>query len=137
MKYVLSVTLAVLLLTAGHSATAQPLLAALTYADVVRFVAMGMPDQAVNNLINEAQVTQFDLSPSAVSGLTDHGVSPAVIATMRQPSASGASPLRASPAARQLPELKTTLDLTPSGMQPLTADSLQSALLEGERTRME
>jgi hypothetical protein len=34
--------------------------------------------------------------------------------------------------AQQSPGLKTTLDLTPPGIQPLTAESLQQALMEGE-----
>jgi hypothetical protein len=96
---------------------------------------MRIPDEAVINLINEAKATEFDLSPSAIAGLSDRGVSLAVIAVMRQPLAKGSSSPRVSTRGQpsQTPGLKETLELAPSGMQPLTAESLRSALIEGEK----
>ncbi len=139
MRHALSLVAALLLAVAAtHPASGQTP-STLMNADVVRFVATGMPDQVVMTLIDEAnnaRATQFDLSPSAVSDLAGHGVSQVVIAAMRQSSAfsaSGASPLSLSATAQQGPQLKTTLDLTPPGIQPLTAESLQRALAEGER----
>lgn len=69
-----------------QSASAQPKLTALTNADVVRLVAMRVSDQAVIAVVNEAKMTQFDLSPTAVSELRILGVAATVIAAMRQPS---------------------------------------------------
>src|ERR1019366_810752 len=90
MKYMLRVTVAVLL-TAFSVQSANAQVSTLTNADVIRYVTtMHMPDQATINLINEAKAanaTQFDLSPPAVADLAAHGVSPAVIAAMRQPPA--------------------------------------------------
>jgi hypothetical protein len=63
-------------------------LATLTNADVIRFVALGMPDEVVNTLIKEAKVAkaaEFDLPPSGVLDLSNHRVSPVVIAVMHQP----------------------------------------------------
>jgi hypothetical protein len=96
MKYMLRVTVAVLLTAFSvHSASAQ--VSALTNADVIRYVTtMHMPDQVTINLINEATVakaTQFDLSPAGVADLAAHGVSPAVIAAMRQPSTPTPTPI--------------------------------------------
>jgi hypothetical protein len=90
MKYLLSVTVAALLTALSvQAASAQATSTVLTNADVIRFVAMGLSDQVVKTLIDEAKVanaTKFDLSPSAVSDLAAHGVLPAAIAAMRQPS---------------------------------------------------
>jgi hypothetical protein len=87
MKYVFSVTVAVLLTAFSvQSASAQPTLTALTNADVIRLVALRVSDQTVIAVINDAKITQFDLSASAVSELTVLGVAAPVIAAMRQPS---------------------------------------------------
>jgi hypothetical protein len=87
MKYVLQVTIAVLLTAFPvQSASAQAKLIALTNADVIRLVGMRVPDQTVIAVINGAKATQLDLSPGAVSELAGNGVSTAVIAAMRQPS---------------------------------------------------
>jgi hypothetical protein len=87
MKYVLPVTLAVLLTAFGvHSASAQ--VPTMTNADVTRLVAMHVSEQTVIAVIHEAKATQFDLRPQTIGELAVvYGVSPAVIATMRQPSA--------------------------------------------------
>lgn len=90
MKFILAATLGVLLTTFSVQAIAQATLTPLTNADVIRFVAMGLPDEAVKNLISdaiEANVTRFDLSPAAISDLAGHGVSAGVVAAMRQPPA--------------------------------------------------
>jgi hypothetical protein len=88
MKYMLSVTVAVLLTGFSvHSANAQPNVTMLTNAHVIRFVAMGISEQSVTTLINDANVaraTKFDLGPAAVADLAAHGVSPAVITEMHE-----------------------------------------------------
>lgn len=61
---------------------------ALTNADVTRLVAVHVSDQTVIAAIHEAKATQFDLSATGVNDLAVKGVSPAVIAVMRQSSAS-------------------------------------------------
>jgi hypothetical protein len=88
MKWILSVTVAVLLTTVSvHSASAQSKLIALTNADVIRLLAMRVSDQTVIAVIKETNVTQFDLSAPAVTDLAVNGVSTAVIAAMHQSSA--------------------------------------------------
>lgn len=105
MKYVFPVTVAVLLAAFfAQSAVAQPILTALTNADVTRLVAMRVSEQTVIAVIHEAESTQFDLSPRAVSELTVLGVSTVVIAAMRQSltrSAKGLALPAPSPAAAQ------------------------------------
>lgn len=86
MKYLVSGIVAVLLTASSvHVAGAQSTVSALTNADVIRYVALGISDQVMRSLINEAKATTFDLTPAAVVDLASHGVSPAVIAAMRQP----------------------------------------------------
>lgn len=141
MKYAVRSALAALVTALTVcSAAAQRTVSPLANADVIRFAAIGLPEQSVITLVNEAvaaNAARFDLSPSSVSDLVAHGISPAVIAAMRQSStaASGVVQPSRSPEPPQLgPGLKTTLDLTPAGMQPLTTESLETALTEGEKS---
>ena len=85
MKYVFPLTVAVLL-TAFSVQSASAQVSTLTNADVVRLVAMHVSDQTVIAVIHEATATQFELSELAISYLAGSGLSPAVIAAMRQPS---------------------------------------------------
>lgn len=86
MKYLVSAIVAVLLTSSSvHAAGAQSTVSALTNADVIRYVALGISDRVMGIFINEATATKFDLSPAAVADLASHGVSPAVIAAMRRP----------------------------------------------------
>ena len=86
MKYLFSGIVAVLLTASSvHFASAQSTVSPLTNADLIRYVALGISDQVMSNLINEATATKFDLSPAAIADLESHGVSQAVIAAMRQP----------------------------------------------------
>ena len=86
---------------------------------------MHMPDQATINLINEAKAanaTQFDLSPPAVADLAAHGVSPAVIAAMRQPPA----PVPPSATGPSIPA-----PLRTNGVKPLTPQTYEAAKATG------
>jgi hypothetical protein len=59
----------------------------LTNADIVRLVAAHVSDRTVVAVLHEAKATQFDLGEIAVGYLSVSGVSPVVIAAMRQASA--------------------------------------------------
>jgi hypothetical protein len=86
MRYLCSGIVAVLLTASSvHVAGAQSTVSALTNADVIRYVALGISDRVMGIFINEATATKFDLSPAGVADLASHGVSPAVIAAMRRP----------------------------------------------------
>lgn len=122
MKYVLAVTVAALLTVFSvHSASAQ--VSTLTNADVVRFVTtMHMSDEVVIALISEAsagRATRFDLSPAAVVDLETHGVSPAVIAAMRQP-----APAPPPAAVIDVPRLPSTPPVVPLSKQQSTPASI-------------
>ncbi len=145
MKQVMTVAVLLTAMFVG-SADAQPTASTLTNADVIRFVAMNFSDAAVITLIEEAgskNLARFDLSPSGVSDLMTHGVSATVIAAMRRPPAAmpAATFVDAAPPpsalAKQTPGLKTTLDPTIPGIQPLTPESLQQALKDGDEDSME
>ncbi len=87
MKYMLRVTVAILL-TAFSVRSVSAQVSTLTNADVIHYVKVGMSEQAVTTMVTEAikaRAIRFDLSPSGVADLEGHGVSPAVIAAMRQP----------------------------------------------------
>lgn len=127
MKYMLSVTVAVLLTAFSvHSASSQ--VSTLTNADVIRFVAtMRMSEEVVIALINEAtagRATRFDLSPSAVTDLAARGVSPAVIAAMGQPAAPTPPAAAAPPAVAAAPSKSST------GVYTCTSAPLQVRTLE-------
>lgn len=115
------------------SATSKP--TPLTNTDIVRFVKIGLAEPVALNLINEAvdaHAARFDLSPSAIADLTTHGVSSTLIEAMRRPPLP-APPLSPPPTATHpAPALKTTLDLSVPGIQPLDADTLRQALNYGE-----
>jgi hypothetical protein len=112
MKCPWSVTAAVILTGLFvQSASAQPTLTALTKADVVRLVALRVSDQTVLAVISDAQITQFDLSASAVSELQVLGVATTVIAAMRQPSIPNSRPTP-SPLPPQTPLTRTTPTVT-------------------------
>jgi hypothetical protein len=66
---------------------AQHAVMALTDADITRLVAMGVSEQTVIAVVQQAKATEFDLSTQTVSELTAAGVSPDIIAAMRKSTA--------------------------------------------------
>jgi hypothetical protein len=99
MKHFLAMIGAALLAACVQLASAQPALTPLTNADVIRYFQLGFTEQAVLNLISEAQsarLARFDLSASGVSDLTAHGVPATVVAAMGRPSPAGAVPSTAA-----------------------------------------
>jgi hypothetical protein len=78
----------VLAATCAQWASAQSTVSPITNADVIQYVKIGLSQQEIINLISEAQSAgrvQFDLRADAVSLLTDHHVSSAIIALMQNP----------------------------------------------------
>ena len=128
--------LVIVALVPTRVAAAQSKVSTLTNADVVRFVAYGMPEQAVVNLVTEAvqaRAAQFDLGPSAVSDLTAHGVSQAVMAAMRELPKSAAATQAPIPDGAVAPPLvrQTSRDSRASSLPPDTnAGSNASASIQ-------
>jgi hypothetical protein len=91
----------VVLATLSMATTLHAQSPTLTNEDVTRLVAVHVSDQTVIAAIHEAKATQFDLSATAVRDLAVKGVSPAVIAVMRQSSAPTATNPIAAPAQSQ------------------------------------
>ena len=122
MKIALPVTAAALLtLLFLPQATAQTASTALTNADVVHLVAIHVSDQTVIAVINEAKATQFDLSPQAVGQLATYGLSPAIVAAMRQPS---------TPAASAHGEVSAQIQSPSGGVQTLAAAAAEAATIK-------